>query len=61
MEKEMKAEEKEITDQLTNLSKKTKYLEKQLNEAQGQLRDIVSSNVHTLYVVRRFDADAMRY
>ncbi|CCM03668.1 uncharacterized protein FIBRA_05812 [Fibroporia radiculosa] len=41
MEKELKVEEKELTDDITNLMKKSKYLEKQFDEAQGQLRDIV--------------------
>ncbi|PCH34094.1 Prefoldin [Wolfiporia cocos MD-104 SS10] len=42
MEKELKAEEKELTDDINSLTKKAKYLEKQFNDAQGQLRDIVS-------------------
>ncbi|KAI0720150.1 Prefoldin [Fomitopsis betulina] len=40
MEKELKTEEKEITDDINNLQKKSKYLEKQFNDAQAQLRDI---------------------
>ncbi|GBE77517.1 Prefoldin [Sparassis latifolia] len=40
MEKELKTEEKELADDLNNLAKKAKYLEKQFNDAQGQLRDI---------------------
>jgi prefoldin subunit 1 len=35
--------EKTIGDDLEQLSKKAKYLEKQFNEANSQLRDIVSS------------------
>lgn len=59
MEKDLKNEEKEITDDINSLTKKvrvlyvvnetiaysprhqSKYLEKQFNDAQGQLRDIV--------------------
>ncbi|KAJ7204437.1 Prefoldin [Mycena pura] len=40
MEKDLKAQEKDLTDDITNLTKKSKYLEKQFNDAQGQLRDI---------------------
>ncbi|KAF9817964.1 hypothetical protein IEO21_03039 [Rhodonia placenta] len=40
MEKELKGEEKDLTDDINNLAKKSKYLEKQFNDAQGQLRDI---------------------
>ncbi|KAG6826921.1 hypothetical protein H0H92_013900 [Tricholoma furcatifolium] len=57
MEEELKSQEKELTDDISNLNKKvrlsvdthipkahlrfqSKYLEKQLNEAQSQLRDI---------------------
>ncbi|KZP28931.1 Prefoldin [Athelia psychrophila] len=40
MEKELKDQEKELTDDITNLAKKSKYLEKQYNDAQNQLRDI---------------------
>ncbi|KAJ7492234.1 Prefoldin [Mycena latifolia] len=40
MEKELKAQEKELSDDISNLTKKSKYLEKQFNDAQGQLRDI---------------------
>ncbi|KAF7794354.1 hypothetical protein EIP86_005488 [Pleurotus ostreatoroseus] len=43
MEKDLKAEEKELTDDLNSLNKKSKYLEKQFNDAQGQLRDIFNS------------------
>ncbi|KAF7968934.1 hypothetical protein HWV62_21574 [Athelia sp. TMB] len=41
MEKELQDQEKEIADDITNLTKKSKYLEKQYNDAQNQLRDIV--------------------
>ncbi|KAJ7116810.1 Prefoldin [Mycena crocata] len=40
MEKELKGQEKELADDISNLTKKSKYLEKQFNDAQGQLRDI---------------------
>jgi len=40
MEAELKAQEKELSDDLTSLNKKSKYLEKQFNDAQSQLRDI---------------------
>ncbi|PFH49055.1 hypothetical protein AMATHDRAFT_41818 [Amanita thiersii Skay4041] len=40
MEADLKHQEKELTDDLTSLTKKTKYLEKQFNDAQSQLRDI---------------------
>ncbi|KZT72962.1 Prefoldin [Daedalea quercina L-15889] len=43
MEKELKMEEKELTDDINNLQKKSKYLEKQFNDAQAQLRDIFQS------------------
>ncbi|KAL5535978.1 hypothetical protein ACEPAF_4072 [Sanghuangporus sanghuang] len=42
MEKDLKAQEKDLTDDLNNLNKKAKYLEKTFNEAQAQLRDIFS-------------------
>ena len=41
MESELKAQEKELGDDLNNLAKKSKFLEKQFNDASGQLRDIV--------------------
>ncbi|KAG6894781.1 hypothetical protein C0992_004723 [Termitomyces sp. T32_za158] len=41
METELKTQEKELADDISNLNKKSKYLEKQLNDAQSQLRDIV--------------------
>jgi len=40
MEKELKADEKSISDDLAALQKKGKFLEKQYQEANSQLRDI---------------------
>ncbi|KAJ7750191.1 Prefoldin [Mycena metata] len=40
MEKELKGQEKELADDISNLTKKSKFLEKQFNDAQAQLRDI---------------------
>ncbi|KAF7302666.1 hypothetical protein HMN09_00901200 [Mycena chlorophos] len=40
MESDLKGQEKELTDDINNLTKKSKYLEKQFNDAQAQLRDI---------------------
>ncbi|EAU92342.1 hypothetical protein CC1G_00561 [Coprinopsis cinerea okayama7 len=40
MEQELKGQEKELTDDITSLNKKSKYLEKQFSDAQSQLRDI---------------------
>ncbi|KAF8963960.1 Prefoldin [Flammula alnicola] len=40
MEEELKVQEKELSDDITSLNKKSKYLEKQFNDAQAQLRDI---------------------
>ncbi|KAF9469621.1 Prefoldin [Collybia nuda] len=40
MEQELKNQEKELTDDITSLNKKSKYLEKQFNDAQSQIRDI---------------------
>ncbi|KAJ9110577.1 hypothetical protein QFC20_002906 [Naganishia adeliensis] len=37
------AQQKAVADDLTSLSKKAKYLEKQLNDAQSQLKDIFHS------------------
>ena len=58
MQKQLKDQEKELTDDITSLNKKvrlssiaqmlvltihqSKFLEKQFNDAQNQLRDIVS-------------------
>ncbi|RPD65067.1 Prefoldin [Lentinus tigrinus ALCF2SS1-7] len=43
MEKDLRAEERELTEDIKNLEKKSKYLEKQFNDAQAQLRDIFHS------------------
>ncbi|KAG5643546.1 hypothetical protein DXG03_000687 [Asterophora parasitica] len=40
MEDELKGQEKELADDINSLNKKSKYLEKQFNDAQSQLRDI---------------------
>ncbi|KIM70110.1 hypothetical protein SCLCIDRAFT_1207405 [Scleroderma citrinum Foug A] len=40
MEQELKSQEKELTEEINSLGKKSKYLEKQFNDAQAQLRDI---------------------
>ncbi|KAF8899243.1 Prefoldin [Infundibulicybe gibba] len=40
MEDELKSQEKELTDDINSLNKKSKFLEKQFNDAQSQLRDI---------------------
>ncbi|KAF4573397.1 prefoldin subunit beta family protein [Pleurotus pulmonarius] len=40
MEKDLKTQEKELSEDINNLTKKAKYLEKQFNDAQTQLRDI---------------------
>jgi hypothetical protein len=42
MEKDLRNQEKELSDDIVNLNKKSKYLEKQYQEASAQLRDIVS-------------------
>ncbi|KAJ7610914.1 Prefoldin [Roridomyces roridus] len=42
MEKELKGQEKELSDDIASLAKKSKYLEKQFSDAQAQLRDIKS-------------------
>lgn len=41
MERDLKAQEKELADDISSLTKKSKYLEKQYVEANNQLRDIV--------------------
>jgi prefoldin subunit 1 len=46
--------EKTIADDLEQLGKKAKYLEKQFNEANSQLRDIVSLSITFLH---KYDAD----
>lgn len=48
MEKELKTEEKGLSDDLTALNKKAKFLEKQYTEANAQMRDIVRSFFHLL-------------
>ncbi|KAK2464900.1 hypothetical protein APHAL10511_002976 [Amanita phalloides] len=40
LEDELKQQEKELTDDINSLGKKSKYLEKQFTDAQSQLRDI---------------------
>ncbi|EIW87077.1 Prefoldin [Coniophora puteana RWD-64-598 SS2] len=40
MEQDLNNQEKELTDDINNLKKKGKFLEKQFNDAQAQLRDI---------------------
>ncbi len=42
MERRLKEQEKELSNDISNLNKKSKYLEKQHIEANAQLRDIVS-------------------
>lgn len=43
MEKDLKSQEKGLTDDINSLNKKSKYLEKQFNDSQSQLRDIFHS------------------
>ncbi|KAI0271487.1 Prefoldin [Gloeopeniophorella convolvens] len=43
MEKDLRSQEKGLTDDISSLNKKTKYLEKQFSDAQSQLRDIFNS------------------
>ncbi|KIJ56864.1 hypothetical protein M422DRAFT_23000 [Sphaerobolus stellatus SS14] len=43
MDKDLQNQEKSIADELSALTKKTKYLEKQFNDSQAQLRDIFQS------------------
>ncbi|KAJ3482950.1 hypothetical protein NLI96_g6639 [Meripilus lineatus] len=43
LQKELKKEEKDLGDDIVALTKKSKYLEKEFNNAQGQLRDIFQS------------------
>ncbi|KAG8901220.1 hypothetical protein FRB99_005475 [Tulasnella sp. 403] len=40
MEKDLKAQEKQLGEEIAALTKKSKFLEKQLAEAQSQLKDI---------------------
>lgn len=69
MEKEIKAEERGLTEEINALNKKVsvhwtstdehrrpstlqiKYLDKQFNDAQGQLKDIVSSIILLLVFI----------
>lgn len=44
MEGRLNNQEKELSDEVDGLTKKSKYLEKEFNEAQGQLRDIFQSS-----------------
>jgi len=44
MEADLKRQQKELTDDINSLNKKTKFLEKQFNDAQAQLRDIFHHN-----------------
>ncbi|KAG8962536.1 hypothetical protein FRC05_005299 [Tulasnella sp. 425] len=48
MEKDLRTQEKETNEDLTNLGKKNKYVEKQLAEAQAQLKDIASLHFSVL-------------
>ncbi|KAF8684487.1 alpha/beta hydrolase fold [Rhizoctonia solani] len=41
IENSLKSQEKELTNDINNLAKKLKYHEKQLNDSQAQMRDIV--------------------
>ncbi|KAH9982277.1 Prefoldin [Lactifluus volemus] len=43
MERDLKNQEKALTEDINNLNKKVTYLEKQFNDAQSQLRDIFNS------------------
>ncbi|KAI9445405.1 Prefoldin [Lactarius indigo] len=43
MEKDLKNQERALTDDINSLNKKVKFLEKQFNDAQSQLRDIFNS------------------
>lgn len=71
MEKELKTQEKELSDDINGLNKKvrhsqlipqraftpliqTKYLEKQFNDAQAQIRDIVSAPRKSLFIFNSF-------
>lgn len=58
MEEELKAEEKSIADDLSALNKKSKFLEKQYQEANSQLRDIVRSRFDSRPLqVEKIDTD----
>ncbi|KAI9512612.1 Prefoldin [Russula earlei] len=43
MEKDLKGQERALTEEINSLGKKVKYLEKQFSDAQSQLRDIFNS------------------
>ncbi|KAF8480987.1 Prefoldin [Russula ochroleuca] len=43
MEKDLRSQERALTDDINSLGKKVKFLEKQFNDAQSQLRDIFNS------------------
>ncbi|KAM0755181.1 Prefoldin beta-like protein [Meredithblackwellia eburnea MCA 4105] len=43
IENTLKSKEKEIADQIAVLGKKTKYLETEMNTAEGSLRDLLKS------------------
>ncbi|KAF8314351.1 Prefoldin [Cantharellus anzutake] len=44
MDKSLREQEKELSDDISNLNKKSKYLEKQYLEANSQLRDVFHSS-----------------
>lgn len=44
MDADLRAQEKELAEAISNISKKEKFLEKQFNDAQNQLRDIINSS-----------------
>lgn len=52
--------EKTIADDLEQLGKKAKYLEKQFNEANSQLRDIVSRVVLTQVLMELMSSSTVR-
>ncbi|KAH7107686.1 Prefoldin [Auriculariales sp. MPI-PUGE-AT-0066] len=43
MESDLRSQDKELGDTITSLGKKSKFLEKQFNDAQNQMRDIFNS------------------
>ncbi|KAH9176909.1 hypothetical protein EDB89DRAFT_1598124 [Lactarius sanguifluus] len=45
MEKDLKNQERALTDDINSLNKKVKFLEKQFNDAQSQLRDIRAETI----------------
>ena len=52
--------EKTIADDLEQLGKKAKYLEKQFNEANSQLRDIVSRVILTQVITELMSSSTVR-